>query len=294
MIKNTTYIKPSKSSNLALGAMVTELAWSKGWRPGNMKKVRPRMLPTGKRLLRTPLRPKGKLVEITILRNRDDDEDADFVPKIPPEPRTNRATKTKSAPPIGAQADPPQVPIGASTDPTSATIGPQTDSPAAPIGPLTDPPPHPIEESADPHGEAPTDPTAAPERPGFPFPLEFEVPPVLRARAKKDRTRPGQQVPPSPPRVARVSFDGPTKKEFEEMRSEMRANHRATMERQVRIEAKMDRFFEESRVWRASDRELKDLLLDRNGFVDDLNFDEEAMARAHAERAARDHIPMEP
>ncbi|KAL3626957.1 hypothetical protein CASFOL_029170 [Castilleja foliolosa] len=210
------------------------------------------------------------------------------------------AASTKVRPRIGLDADPlqtqadsPQVTIGTSTDPTSAPIDPQIDPFAAPIGPLTDPPPHPIEDSADPRDEARTDPTA-PECPMFPFPLEFEASPAIRARAKKDRTRPGEQVPPSQPRVARVSFDGPTRKEFEEMKSEMRANHRATMERQVRMEAKIDQFFEESRAWRASDRELKDLLLDRNGFVDDLNFDEEEMARAHAERVARDHIPMEP
>ncbi|KAL3633172.1 hypothetical protein CASFOL_009172 [Castilleja foliolosa] len=261
-IKNTTYIKASKSSNLGLGAMVTVLAWSKGWRPGDIEKVRPRMLPTGKRLLRTPLRPEGKPVEITILRNRDDDEDADFVRKDPPMPRPKRAAKTKSAPPIGASTDQPRVPIGldidpsqdpigAGTDPTPTPIGPHTDSPAAPIGPETDPPFHPIGPSADPYG------TEATPVNTFPYPPEFEVPPTIRARARKDRTRPGEQVPPSPPRVARVSFDGPTRKEFEDFKQETRANHRALMEGQ----ATLIRYAEEDRAWKKRQRELVELLV---------------------------------
>ncbi|KAL3613636.1 hypothetical protein CASFOL_041710 [Castilleja foliolosa] len=232
------------------------------------------MLPTGKRLLRTPLRPEGKPVEITILRNRDDDEDADFVPKVPPAPRTKRAAKTKSAPPIGTTTDQPEIPIGIDTDPpqdsigagadpTPAPIGPQTDPLAAPIGTFTDPPLHPIDNTTDPWGadSAPvTDQSQHP--PVFEAPIPPTLGPVTRARARKDIRRPGQDSTiPLPfstgPSVARVSFDGPTRQEFEDFKQETRANHRALMEGQ----ATLLRYVEEDRAWKKRQRELVELLV---------------------------------
>ncbi|KAL3656114.1 hypothetical protein CASFOL_000510 [Castilleja foliolosa] len=276
-IKNTTYIKVAKSSKLSLGAMITVFALRKGWTPGvNDKKIEPRMLPLGDRLFRTPLHPEGKPVPITLLRDRNDDEDADLkrkAPNVPPAPMLLETVP---------QPDRPQ--------PNRSP--PQLDRPSPPPyrSPLQANRPSPNRSPSHPIRSSPIDQPESPALPAFPAPLVFEAPPARRARARKDRSRPGKQVPPSPPHVARVSFDGPTRKEFEAMKSDMRANHRAMMEGQAVIH----RYIEEDRSWKKENRELMNLLLDRNGFVEDLHFDEEAMERAHAERVARDHIPREP
>ncbi|KAL3646793.1 hypothetical protein CASFOL_009337 [Castilleja foliolosa] len=240
------YIKKEKNSSLTLGAMITVLALSKDWKPGtNEKKVLPRILPFGNRLLRTPLHPEGKSVPITILRDPNANEDEGYDPKAP--------TETLHEIDDGVEVEP-----------------------------IPDP-----ELPAQPDVDAPAQPEPQPEaRPG------------PRARSRKNRGRPGIELPSlpisQPNRIARIAFDGPSRSEFEEMKREMRANHRLVMEGQAAMRFDFRRFVEESRTWQAGDRETKEILLERHGYVLDPDHDERAMKEAHDLGVARVHIPREP
>ncbi|KAL3646388.1 hypothetical protein CASFOL_011568 [Castilleja foliolosa] len=143
----------------------------------------------------------------------------------------------------------------------------------------------------------PIDPSETPPMIKLPPPPVFEVPiqptkgHVTRARAKKDIQRPGQgtTLPPNPfstgPSVARVSFDGPKRKEFDEFKQETRANHRALMEGQ----AVLLRYIDEDRAWKKGQRELLELIM--HGCVGGMEDDEEKMDDEHV---AEDPTPSEP
>ncbi|KAL3652038.1 hypothetical protein CASFOL_001719 [Castilleja foliolosa] len=148
-----------------------------------------------------------------------------------------------------------------------------------------------------PNRSTPIDPPEMPTMTKLPPPPVFEVPilptrgPVTRARAKKTIERPGQgtTLPPSPfstgPSVARVSFDGPTQKEFDEFKQETRANHKALMEGQ----AVLLLYIDEDRAWKKGQRELLELIM--HGCVGGMEDDEEKM---DDENDADDPSPREP
>ncbi|KAL3622445.1 hypothetical protein CASFOL_033856 [Castilleja foliolosa] len=78
-IMKTKYLKAKQPPKLSLGAMITVLAKRRGWQPGaNDEKVSLTYLRLIQRLLRTPMRPKGKMVQVCCLRRRDEDVDADI------------------------------------------------------------------------------------------------------------------------------------------------------------------------------------------------------------------------
>ncbi|KAL3643722.1 hypothetical protein CASFOL_014537 [Castilleja foliolosa] len=320
-IKNTCYIKVAKSSKLSLGTMITALAKKKGWNPGtNDKKIEPTPLPLRERLLRTPLRPEGKRVPITFLRKRIDDEDADLKSlnaNAPPVPEYVEIFATELAPNVD-YAPPPELfttryyseePAPMDRSPSPAHRSRRIDLAATPDrSPMDRSPPPADRSSAHPNRSVPIDPPEAPIDPtespptinvvNFPAPPVFEVPilptrgPVTRARAKKDIQRPGQgsTLPPHPyfstgPSVARVSFDGPTRKEYEEFKQETRASHRAILEGQAIVH----RYIEEDRAWKKGQRELLELIL--HGCVGGMEDDEEKMNDEHV---TEDPTPSEP
>ncbi|KAL3639284.1 hypothetical protein CASFOL_017191 [Castilleja foliolosa] len=78
-IMKTTYLKAKRPPKLSLGDMITVLAKRRGWLPGaNDEKVPFTFLRLIERKLRTPMRPKGKTIQVCCLRNCDDDEDDDI------------------------------------------------------------------------------------------------------------------------------------------------------------------------------------------------------------------------
>ncbi|KAL3629079.1 hypothetical protein CASFOL_027140 [Castilleja foliolosa] len=90
-------------------------------------------------------------------------------------------------------------------------------------------------------------------------PLVFDVPIMpTRGRTKKNIERPGQNstLPPNAfstgPSVARVSFDGPTRKEYDEFKQETRASLQALKEGQATIHSYID----EDREWKKEKRRL--------------------------------------
>ncbi|KAL3632240.1 hypothetical protein CASFOL_025224 [Castilleja foliolosa] len=78
-IMKTKYLKAKQPPKLSLGAMITVLAKRRGWQPGaNDEKVSFTYLGLIQRLLRTPMRPKGKMVQVCCILRRDEDVDADI------------------------------------------------------------------------------------------------------------------------------------------------------------------------------------------------------------------------
>ncbi|KAL3619797.1 hypothetical protein CASFOL_034709 [Castilleja foliolosa] len=298
-IKNACYIKVAKSSKLSLGTMITVLAKKKGWNPGeDDEKIESTPLPMRERLLRTPLRPEGKKVPITFIRKRTDDEDADLKLKLKantlPVPESVEVFATELAPNVD-YAPPPELFTTRiySEGPAPMDRSPAHRSPAHRSDPgSTRSPPPPDRSTMDrspSHRPTPIDPPEAP--PVFDVPILPTRGPVTRARAKKDIQRPGQgtTLPPSPfstgPSVARVSFDGPTRKEYEEFKQETRASHRAILEGQ----AIMHRYIEEDRAWKKEQRALLKLLM--HGCVGGMEDDEE---KENDERDDHDPTPSEP
>ncbi|KAL3651815.1 hypothetical protein CASFOL_004817 [Castilleja foliolosa] len=189
-------------------------------------------------------------------------------------------------------------------DRSPAHRSPRIDRAAAPpvdrSPPPVDRPPHPNRSTPIDPPEAPIDSTGSRTTinvVNFPAPPVFDVSilptrgPVTRARAKKDIQRPGQgtTLPPSPfstgPSVARVSFDGPTRKEFDDFKQETRANHKALMEGQ----SVLLRYIDEDRAWKKGQRELLELIM--HGCVGGVEDDEEKMDDEHD---AKDPTPSEP
>ncbi|KAL3622991.1 hypothetical protein CASFOL_031807 [Castilleja foliolosa] len=307
-IKNTCRLKVAKNSKLSLGAFITCLAKRKGWN-GNKHRgvVEPVPLPMRERLLRTPMRPEGKKVPITFLRKRTDDEDADLkdlrprpqsveifatemVPPVldenPPayqtRARTNRAKKGKKTAPEPSDRSPEKDRSTAHRSPridhTTDRSIPMDRSPTPPHrSPSIDRSPPSIDRSPSPMDRS----TPTPIDPPVPLPpLVFDVPIMpTQGRTKKNIERPGQDstLPPNAfstgPSVARVSFDGPTRKEYDEFKQETRANLQALKEGQATILSYID----EDREWKkeqrrlvTGNRELLELMmLDTVGGVED-------------------------
>ncbi|KAL3656054.1 hypothetical protein CASFOL_000450 [Castilleja foliolosa] len=130
-------------------------------------------------------------------------------------------------------------------------------------------------------------------------PLVFDVPIMpTRGRTRKNIERPGQSstLPPNAfstgPSVARVSFDGPTRKEYDEFKQETRANLQALKEGKATILGYID----EDREWKKEqrrlikgNRELLELMmLDAVGGLED---DEDKM---NEDMVVNDTTPDEP